>query len=382
MKKIGICVIVTEDWFGGINYFLSLLSALDQHQNPDHEYYILTNRSDIFSHSYKPHIKIIQCEHLTDNSERVRRLRRHFQTNIGLAYYARLYQLDLITHTMPGKRLLPPTIYWMPDFQHCYLPQLFREAEIGSRDQSISMAAERSGHLLLSSESAERDFRHFYPQYDSVQTHVLRFVPYIQAQDLACQQQILAQPQVEDDFFYLPNQFWVHKNHAVVIEALVLLPREIKVICTGSLNDYRNATHIEQLLQRVKELRLEERFVVLGLVERSKMMSLMAKALAIINPSLFEGWSTTVEEAKYTGKKIILSDLPVHREQAPADAVYFPPRDPSALAAAILQIWQQKNNERQRAVSRFAQARITLAENRALFAEKYQTIISAILKNV
>lgn len=382
MKKIGICVIANEGWFGGINYFLSLLSALDQYPYPDHEYYVLTNRSDIFNQSYQPHINIIQCEHLTNNSERIRRLSRHFKTNIPLAYYARRYQLDVITHALPGKRFLPPTLYWMPDFQHCHLPHLFSEAELRGRDQSMDMVAERLGHLLLSSEAAENDFREFYPQYQSVKTHVLRFVPYIQDEDLIYQQQVLDQSQLNEDFFYLPNQFWAHKNHAVVIEALFMLPPELKVICTGSLNDYRNAAHIEQLLQRIKELGLEERFIVLGLVERNKMMSLMAQAVAVINPSLFEGWSTTVEESKYTGKKIILSDLAVHREQAPADAVYFSTQDPSALAAAMLHIWQERNDERQRAVSRFTKARINLADNRALFAEKYQAIVSAILQQV
>ena len=382
MKKIGICAIVNEGWFGGINYFLSLLSALNQYPHPEQEYYVLTNRSDIFNQSYRPHIKIIQCDYLSDNSERIRKLCRHFKTNIKLAYYAKLHKLDLISHTAPGKRFLPPTIYWMPDFQHCHLPDLFDEAERRGRDHSIAMVAERCGYLLLSSESAESDFRKFYPQHRSVQTHVLRFVPYIQEEDLAYQKQVLEQSQVEDAFFYLPNQFWAHKNHSVVIDALFMLPPELKVICTGSLNDYRNAAHIEQLLQRIKKLGLEERFIVLGLVERNKMMSLMAKALAVINPSLFEGWSTTVEESKYTGKKIILSDLAVHREQSPADAVYFPPQDPSALAAAMLHIWQERNDERQRAVSRFAKARINLADNRALFAEKYQAIVSAILQQV
>ncbi|MCD1599748.1 glycosyltransferase family 4 protein [Rheinheimera aquimaris] len=382
MKKIGICVIVNESWLGGINYFLSLLLALDQHPSQEHEYYVLTNRSDLFSHGYKSHIKIIQCEHLTDNSERIRKLRRHFQTNITLAYYSRRYQLDLITYAIPGKRLLPPTLYWMPDFQHCCLPHLFSEAELNSRNQAISMAAERSGHLLLSSAAAERDFRQFYPQYSSVQTHVLCFVPYIREQDINYHQKLLVQSQTEEDFFYLPNQFWAHKNHAVVLDALAMLPAEIKVVCTGNLSDYRNKAYIGHLLHRIKTLGLEKRFIVLGQVERSKMMSLMFQALAIINPSLFEGWSTTVEEAKYTGKKIILSDLPVHREQSPADAIYFGTQDPAALATAMLQVWQHKGSERQLAVSRFTQAKISLAQNRALFADKYQTIVSAMLEKV
>lgn len=45
--------------------------------------------------------------------------------------------------------------------------------------------------------------------------------------------------------------------------------------------------------------------------------TLMKHAIAIINPSLFEGGSTTVEEAKSLLKVIILSGIPVHREQNP-----------------------------------------------------------------
>lgn len=382
MKKIGICVIASEGWFGGINYFLSLLSVLDQHPHQDHQYYVLTNRSDIFNQNYQPHINIIQCEWLTNDSKRLKKLCRHFKTNISLAYYARRYELDLITHALPGKRFLPPTIHWMPDFQHCHLPHLFSEAELRGRDQSMDMVAERSGHLILSSEAAEKDFRRFYPQHQSVKTQVLNFVPYIHEEDLTYQQQVLDKPDLKEDFFYLPNQFWTHKNHSVVLEAMLLLPPEIKVICTGSLNDYRNAAYTEQILRRIKTLGLEKRFIVLGLVERVKMMALIAEALAVINPSLFEGWSTTVEEAKYTGKKIILSDLAVHREQAPTDAVYFSPLDPVALAEAMLCIWQQKKEERQRATSRFFQARTQLSDNRSMFAKKYQSIVSTILQNV
>jgi glycosyltransferase involved in cell wall biosynthesis len=244
----------------------------------------------------------------------------------------------------------------------------------------MDMVAERSGHLILSSESAEKDFRKFYPQYHSVQTHVLRFVPYVQQEDLVYQHKILEQSRVGEEFFYLPNQFWTHKNHSVVIEALHMLPKEVKVICTGNLNDYRNGTHIEMLLDRVKQLGLEDRFIVLGLVDRRKAMSLMAEALAVINPSLFEGWSTTVEESKYTGKKIILSDLPVHREQAPTDAIYFSAHEPAALAEAMMQIWHQKEDEKQQAVKRFTSARINLTDNKATFAEKYQAIITDILE--
>jgi glycosyltransferase involved in cell wall biosynthesis len=55
----------------------------------------------------------------------------------------------------------------------------------------------------------------------------------------------------------------------------------------------------------------------------------------VLNPSLFEGWSTTVEEARSLGVPLILSDLAVHREQAGTEAVYFDRYSGAALAAVL-----------------------------------------------
>jgi glycosyltransferase involved in cell wall biosynthesis len=77
----------------------------------------------------------------------------------------------------------------------------------------------------------------------------------------------------------------------------------------------------------------------LGLVPYEDVFGLNAAAEALINPSLFEGWSTTVEEAKALGTRVLLSDLSLHREQAP-DAMFFEPHSPAALAAVLLAVAQ------------------------------------------
>ena len=43
----------------------------------------------------------------------------------------------------------------------------------------------------------------------------------------------------------------------------------------------------------------------------------MYHSIALINPSKFEGRSSTVEQGKSMGEKIILSTIPVHKEQKP-----------------------------------------------------------------
>ena len=63
------------------------------------------------------------------------------------------------------------------------------------------------------------------------------------------------------------------------------------------------------------------------MLPRAHVFRLMRQSLAVLQPSLFEGWSTSVEEAKSVGKRMILLDIPVHREQDPPRALFFDPRD-------------------------------------------------------
>ena len=89
-------------------------------------------------------------------------------------------------------------------------------------------------------------------------------------------------------------------------------------------------------MKYAKECGVLEHFRVLGPVPFDHLVGLMRHATAFINPSKFEGWSTTVEEAKSMGKQIILSDIPVHREQAPERGIFFPAEDAESLAQAML----------------------------------------------
>jgi glycosyltransferase involved in cell wall biosynthesis len=145
---------------------------------------------------------------------------------------------------------------------------------------------------------------------------------------------------------YLPNQFWLHKGHGVVVDALhQLLTRrpDITVVCTGNTTDTRDPLHFGELLARVSQLGVRENFVVLGWVPHAHTFHLLRQSLAVLQPSLFEGWSTTVEETKSIGKPIVLSDIPIHREQAPPEAAYFDPSDPAALAERLIEVYETRS---------------------------------------
>lgn len=370
-------------WLGGGNYFRSLLQALNAHPDPSGaEVLAISNSPAMLADCQGASVAVREAAWLspwarTDylcNDVCNSLLNR----NPYLDREARRLEVDLITHAAAGRGAPCPVLNWIPDFQHRHLPGFFSAYERWRRDRNVR-AATRQGHLLVSSESAAADFRLFFPQ-EATQTslHVLPFVPLlptIQADETPAEVQ--RRRGIDGPYFFLPNQFWRHKNHRVAVRALQLLPDQFRIVSTGAIADRRSDEHIHNLLNEIDEGKLGERFRMLGVVPRSDLLPLMRGALCVINPSLFEGWSTVVEEAKYLGKAMILSDIPVHREQAGGEARYFDPHDPDALAAAMQAVIDAADMSEEADRARRMQAR--LAEAIPTFASRYWQICHSVL---
>jgi len=103
----------------------------------------------------------------------------------------------------------------------------------------------------------------------------------------------------------------------------------------------RKPDYIDIVLQNLSTYGLANQVYLLGLIPRIDQIQLMRRSLAVIQPSLFEGWSTVVEDARCLGKKMILSDFPVHIEQDPPDSVFFDRHSPQQLANLIGE-WSEK----------------------------------------
>jgi glycosyltransferase involved in cell wall biosynthesis len=184
------------------------------------------------------------------------------------------------------------------------------------------------------------DFRSFYPAHAS-KTAVLRFATFPDAN--------WYEPFEAENLDWLPrryfvvcNQFWSHKNHATVFRALeILAARGIRpmIVCTGALVDFRQPEHTERLLQQMHRAGVGAQVMLLGLVPRRLQIEVIRRSLAVVQPSLFEGWSTVVEDARVLGKPTLLSDLAVHKEQNPPGAEFFPGSDADTLATLLADAW-------------------------------------------
>jgi glycosyltransferase involved in cell wall biosynthesis len=143
-------------------------------------------------------------------------------------------------------------------------------------------------------------------------------------------------------YSYLPNQFWLHKNHLLVIEALALLKQaghSIVVAASGKQIDPHKPQHFLHISEQLHAKGLVDHFRMLGLIPYEHVAPLMVGSVAVLNPSLFEGWSTTVEEARALHVPLVLSDIPVHKEQASGLARFFDRSSAESLAKALLSVW-------------------------------------------
>lgn len=343
--RVAFTLIGGSHWTGGRNYLLNLLQVLTTHARGTVSpvLFVPQNCTDeqLASFVHISGLELIKSDALTSERRKRSLLQALLMGSDSVVRSLFLEnRIDLVFESAQffGRNIGLPSIAWIPDFQHHALPHLFSRAAWWQRE--IGFRAQISGNrtIMLSSEDAKADCERIYPATRG-RCYTVHFaipphdtVPFNEARRVADSYGLPQQ------FFFMPNQFWRHKNHEIVIDALALLKasgKEIVVAASGMQSDPRDPKYFPFLQAKLEQLSLVSQFKLLSVIPYPHLAALMRTSTALLNPSLFEGWSTTVEEAKSYGTPMILSDLNVHREQAGADAVYFDQNSPQALANAL-----------------------------------------------
>jgi glycosyltransferase involved in cell wall biosynthesis len=108
---------------------------------------------------------------------------------------------------------------------------------------------------------------------------------------------------------------------------------------------YPGTEHIEQLRAIVKENKLESYVSFLGVIPRQDQLCMMRHAKAVLQPSRFEGWNTTIEDAKSMQLPVIASSIPVHKEQLENAGTYFDPENDEDLANLLATYSPPRNGQ-------------------------------------
>jgi len=285
---------------------------------------------------------------------------KFYPVHYGFAYSAfrrkNLFVHDLVTkynldavypmHNFPVKsKLDAKLVAWIADLQHKYYPEFFTQRKRYERDLRMKFILRNSKDLVVSSNAAKDDLFRFFKIPETVNLHVYHFVSIINGLPDLSFDELQFKYNVPDKFFMISNQFHKHKNHRAAFKALAELKKggkNIHFTVTGKFPKDPNSEYMQELHNIIKEHDLKENISFLGLIPRGDQLLLMKYAQAILQPSLFEGWSTVIEDARSLQVPVIASKLPVIIEQLQEKGTYFDPHDHLVLAN-ILDSYPDRN---------------------------------------
>lgn len=346
-KRIGLIFSYNEKWIAGSYYILNIIHALNS--LPDSKKPIivvlsdsLKNFSKVKSETSYPYLEFFEFP--------FKKINQSFVARVINKLWNTLFKTKLIKdlHILPDIEFVYPRqlkdlkkttkrINWIPDFQEDHLPHFFSKEEVAKRKKSQKEIFANGDIVVFSSEDARKDFDRLYPNAKA-KPFVLPFAvthPNFSEESI---DRLLIKYNLPKKYFFAPNQFWAHKNHLVVLEAVNHLKENGISICvafSGEENDYRNKENFNRLQNYVTTQKMENEIRFLGFLPRTEQLCLFQNAQAIIQPSLFEGWSTVIEDAKALGKFTITSSLDVHKEQLKENMIFFDPHNYLDLARCL-----------------------------------------------
>lgn len=351
-KHIGFIFNYNENWIGGSYYILNIIHALNS--LPEEEkpvVSVLSPKKSDFELAKKetkyPRLNYIEFPKKPSIVARAlnKLITTVFRRETSLLK-TKLDGVDFVypnySHAIANKSI--PKVYWIPDFQEAFLPHFFTKQELNRRSRNHQTVVNDAEIIVFSSQDAQSHFKKLFPTYEK-RTEVLPFAVTHPVLGNSNFQEIQKKYNLPEKYYFLPNQFWIHKNHITVLKAVKQLKdkgENIAVVFSGKEHDHRATGYFESLSKFVSENGIQDNVQFLGFIDRKDQLLILKNSLAVVQPSLFEGWSTVVEDAKAMNKFLVLSNLSVHQEQLKErNAHFFEPEDVENLSQLLSGVWVQ-----------------------------------------
>ena len=317
---------IVEQSSGGITPFLQgVFSELCQ-TAPEHEFHFFGT--------------MFNCSLFQDEASNVRRhtlpLRTYWERLDTLLYET---SIDVLFRSFPlSDHLRFPLrrqVCFVPDLQHEVYPGFFSAEELARRRRDFPRLIEGSGAIGTLSNHARAMIRDRYPNTaDDIflmpAGSQFALAPADGPPDDAASSEVRSlQP-----FFYYPANLWPHKNHPVLLEAFALFRKSSPAHAQFSLVLSGDRTGYEAIKRDHDCTGVHH----LGFVLREQVAMLYQSAVALVFPSLFEGFGMPVLEAFGFDCPVVSSNAASLPELVQGAALLVDPTNPGKLAQAIARI--------------------------------------------
>ncbi len=322
--RIGVNCFLLQAHIGGLKqYFLTLFGELLE-KDTDNEYIFFW-----FPHNADELAKL--CSDRWKECAIILRDQREVEMHLD--------KIDL--YFCPFGALYPspltiPTVVMLVDIQEVFYPEFFTLEDRYNRDLYYSSSTHMADRVITISEFSKQTLLQYHHLSDDKV-----IVAYLNADERYYRSAEIAQPleqPLPKDFIFYPANFWKHKNHDLLLQALRMMRDEqnltIDVVFTGfeQSNGY-------PLLEKVQEYGLESQVHTLGYITAEQVAYLYRHARMLVFPSLFEGFGIPLVEAMAVGCPVVAANDTSIPEVVGDAAELFDPTSVSNMAEIITKVW-------------------------------------------
>jgi glycosyltransferase involved in cell wall biosynthesis len=222
-------------------------------------------------------------------------------------------------------------------------PEVGRGSEWSGRERLFAREIGQATLVIVGTEAGRSEVERFY----GVPSSRIRILPhptpsFPTRQDEGVDAKVLERYGIRPGFVFYPAQYWAHKNHWALIEALRRLDTEhgltLQAVFVGS--DRGNEGHVRSIEERAG---LAGRVHHLGFVPRDHLASLYRQAFALAYLSYFGPENLPPLEAFALGCPVVASAVSGSEEQLGDAALLVPPTDVDGVARALLSLHRDPN---------------------------------------
>ena len=226
------------------------------------------------------------------------------------------------------------------DLMHRYEPRFPEVSSWGKyirRELHYRKLCRWANALLVDSQVGKKQLIDSY-HTPAERVFVLPFVApdYVYA-DCSMSDTLTAKYRLPEKFIFYPAQFWQHKNHIRLVQALATLTDDIPDLALVLIGSRKN--NYDAVRRIVAKLGIADRVHFLDYVPNDDIASLYRRARAMIMPTFFGPTNIPPLEAFATGCPTAVSNIYGMAEQVGDSALLFDPESVVEIAQTIRSLW-------------------------------------------
>lgn len=214
-----------------------------------------------------------------------------------------------------------------------YFPELCNNGQFSEREKVYYPILAAASRVIIGNEIGKKHIEKYYNvSPDNIRINPMFTPNYVY--EVEPDVSVLSKFNIQKDKFIIyPAQFWTHKNHIRLIEAMSILNKEgsdLKAILTGS-----DKGNFEYIKKKVKEYNIEDKVIFTGFITQAELICLYKNAYALVYLSLCGPDNIPPLEAMALNCPAIVSGIEGHREQLKDCALFFEQLNATDLANKI-----------------------------------------------